>query len=314
MNYRKEQYKRVEHLMQIGDTFAGDLGNGVFRGRNYPFILQNGDNNLYAPSRDDMKRYFNENSISWWGGNRVTTHPLSSQVACLNHLFPIRNDKDAILAIIQRIDPMVVDVLPIKTDAIPHGFVAFEAVSDNDHLNEQASTRGSNCTSVDALVFGKRRDNRTVLFPIEWKYTEFYNNEDKTVGDKGATRKSRYEDLIDISKQLTAADHRVYYFEPFYQLMRQTLWAEQMIANHETETIKAVEYIHVHVIPVENRNLLQKKYPYSGKNMETTWRDCLHDQRKYRIVSPHDLFASVDSKRYDGLLSYLAKRYWDELD
>jgi hypothetical protein len=47
--------------------------------------------------------------------------------------------------------------------------------------------------------------------------------------------------------------------------MRQTLWAEQMIAHKDSETIKADHYIHVHVIPQENNELLDKIYPRSKK-------------------------------------------------
>jgi hypothetical protein len=313
MNYREEQYQRVGHLLANGDTFAGDAGNGLFRGRCYPFILQDGDNNLYAPCRDAMKEYFKANDIAWWGGGKVTPHPLSSQAACLNHLFPLRDDKEAALVIIQQIDPTVTQVLSIETDEKPHSYVAFEAVSDGDHLNELSSTRGSNCTSVDALIVGRRDDGSVVLFPLEWKYTEFYGKDDKAAGSKGQTRKGRYEELIDTSGQLIAIDHSVYYFEPFYQLMRQTLWAEQMVAHRNNETIKTVDYIHIHVIPTENRNLLQKSYPCGGKGMEDTWRGCLRDQSKYRIISPQHLLAPVDRKQHGALLDYLARRYWDEL-
>ena len=244
-----------------------------------------------------------------WNGH-LTNHTLSSQVACLNHLFPIRNDKSAALSILSNIDPDIINVLIIDSDRFSPTYIQFESVSDIDHLNIKASTRGSNCTSVYALMLGVHKDGRRILFPIEWKYVEAYGNENKAAGDPGKTRKSRYENLIDHSRQLQSTSHDIYYYEPFYQLMRQTLWAEQMISNKATETVKADDYIHIHVIPSENNELLKKVYPCSNNDMEVTWRSCLKDQSKYHIVSPRDLFSPISSNQYHALTQYLEKRYW----
>ena len=189
-------------------------------------------------------------------------------------------------------------------------YIQFEAVSDVDHLNEKYSTRGSNCTSIDALIYGLHKDGRKILFPIEWKYVEVYGNENKANGDKGTVRKARYTNLIHKSTQLIGDFNDIYYYEPFYQLMRQTLWAEQMIEHKNAETIKADDYIHIHVIPTENNELLNKKYPCSGKKMETTWRDCLIDQSKYIIISPKDLLTPAINEKYPDFVKYLEKRYW----
>ena len=309
VNYKSSQYIRVQNLMQTSSIFNGDMGQGVFRKHSYPFILQDANNNLFAPSRLTIIDYFKQNKISWWNG-QLTNHPLSSQVSCLNHLFTIREDKQAVLSIIKKIYPEIIDVLPLTTDKFLPAFIQFEAISDDDHLNEVNSIRGSQCTSIDALIYGEGRDGKKILFPIEWKYVEAYGNENKASGNQGVTRVKRYTDLINQSAQLKACDHTVYYFEPFYQLMRQTLWSEQLISHRITETIKADDFIHVHVIPGENGNLLHKAYPYSGKRMETTWRDCLNDQSKYVIVSPEELLKPVDRDRYNTLVDYLNTRYW----
>lgn len=309
LNYKQSQYKRSEYLIISSDIFNYDTGSGVFKGKPYPFVLNNNLNNLYAPFGAAILEYFSKNSIAWWNGY-LTSHTLSSQVACLNHLFPIRNDKSAVLSILSNINPDIVDVLTINSDEFSPAYIQFESVSDIDHLNEKTSTRGSNCTSVDALMLGVHKDGRRILLPIEWKYVEAYGNENKAVGDPGKTRKSRYENLIDHSEQLHSTSHDIYYFEPFYQLMRQTLWAEQMISNKATETVKADDYIHIHVIPSENHELLKKIYPCSNNDLEGTWRSCLKDQNKYRIISPRDLFSSISSNQYHLLTQYLEKRYW----
>lgn len=120
--------------------------------------------------------------------------------------------------------------------------------------------------------------------------------------------------MIEASKQLkTLADYKVYYQEPFYQLMRQTLWAEQVVAHKDTEVLKADNYIHIHVIPSKNEALLRngRRYPYkvSGKSMEDTWRSCLTDQSKYIIVDPKRLLTPIIDN-YPDLQKYLSVRYW----
>ena len=219
-----------------------------------------------------------------------------------------------------RLDGMAndfVDIFQINTDKYLPAYIQFESVSDKDYLNEGQPTRGNNCTSVDALIYAKHKDGSMWIIPIEWKYTEYYNNQNKAIEGfkvdplncKGEVRKKRYKDLINNSKQLINTVHSCFYFEPFYQLMRQTLWAEQMIKNKSFETIKADNYLHVHVIPAENKDLLNRVYKCSGQDMETTWRKLLNDQTKYQIVTPGKLLNGIDSLKYNDLLDYLKTRY-----
>ena len=91
--------------------------------------------------------------------------------------------------------------------------------------------------------------------------------------------------------------------------MRQTLWVENVIKHSENEILKAEDFLHIHVIPSENRNLLDKKYRVSGTGMEETWRSMLNDQSKYIIVDPQKLLEPLKDK-YPELFAYLEKRYW----
>ncbi len=316
------QYERQERLIENSDLFSGDKGNGYFRGIPRSFVLRNGMNNLYAPIREGVIKYFKENKISWWGGGKPSGHTLSSQIACLNHLFAIMNDKDAVLAMLNGVRDEFEDVLPVLCDAQPQ-YIGFEVVSKEDHLNEGAPTRGSNCTSVDAFIYAVHRgDKKRWLIPIEWKYTEHYNSEDKSNEDraseakgengKGRERVGRYAALTDESSQLKSLESyygSVYYQEPFYQLMRQTLWAENMVKNCGKERLKAEDYLHIHVVPSDNKALLERRYRVSDRGMESTWRSMLNDQSKYVIVDPKSLFTPI-VERYPELASYLAKRYW----
>lgn len=313
-DYYRSERARHEKLIEKS-FFTPDKGNGFFKGKPYKFVLQNGLNNLFEPIREDALQYFRINGVSWWAGNRPTGHVLSSQIACVNHLMLIRKDADAVLALINGVRNQFKAVLPIASDK-DLSYIAFEAVSDSDHLNEDGPTRGSNCTSVDALVVAVDNNDETWLIPIEWKYTESYNDYpscDKSLDDKGITRMTRYNDLIDASTQLRSLlDYKgsIYYYEPFYQLMRQTLWAELMLSNKDSESVKADHFLHIHIIPKVDVDLLNKKYRLSGKGMEETWRDMIADQSKYVIVDPKDFLSPIQSS-YPELWSYLATRYYN---
>ncbi|GHU56982.1 hypothetical protein AGMMS49975_21480 [Clostridia bacterium] len=148
--------------------------------------------------------------------------------ADINRLLPIRQNKDAVLSLLKSVSDDLIYVFPIAEQM--SGYIMFEAVGGvMNLLNEVENTHGSNCTSVDALIYALHKDGRRILVPIEWKYTEAYGNEDKSIGEKGNTRKTRYCDLIANSKYLNSNVLSCCWFEPFYQLMRQTLWTEQIL-------------------------------------------------------------------------------------
>jgi hypothetical protein len=332
--FENQERERVKRLLKSSNIFNGDKAGRLYPTnsglRPSPIHLLNCHNNLVNCIVQDVINYFNKNKIVFWKtGIRVvdeqnmpTGHALSSQISCINHLYPLRYDKNAVLAIAQTICSDIIDVLQIETDKYLPAYIAFEVISDTDHLNEKCSSRGTMCTSVDALIYVKHKNGDKLLIPIEWKYTEHYSgNKDYSIEDrdnekegKGKERLSRYSDLITNSNQLKSLNeykNSVYFFEPFYQLMRQTLWAEQMIANKEIKKIKADDFIHVDVIPQENDALLTYDYPASKKGMEETWRECLQVQEKYKIISPKDLLANIDKEKYKELIDYLLMRYWN---
>jgi hypothetical protein len=91
--------------------------------------------------------------------------------------------------------------------------------------------------------------------------------------------------------------------------MRQTLWAEQMIRYRDSESIKADDYIHVHVVPEGNKQLLDKRYKCSGMNMKETWEKQLKNHMKYLLISPKSLLSAL-SDEFKELKEALDRRYW----
>ena len=74
-------------------------------------------------------------------------------------------------------------------------------------------------------------------------------------------------------------------------MMRQTLWADQMIAHQDEELVQAGDFVHVDVIPRGNEGF---------EEVEATWREMLTDQSKYVVTTPED-FVSPALKGYSGL-------------
>ncbi|MDO4819772.1 MAG: hypothetical protein Q3994_05295 [Prevotella sp.] len=337
--YQEEQRILQSELISSSMLFEGVVGGVIYRGKERPFILKDSDKNLHKGIRKTAKEYFKENHITWWGGGKdVIGHVLSSQVACINHLFPLRNNNAALCKMLNEVLGLEIErMLPIpewldKKESKEH-YIAFEAISRYDHLNEDKEnkglTRGSNCTSIDALMIAKMEDGSVMLLPIEWKYTEAYNNEDKSNKDrkykdeelnkkekgkngKGIERVNRYSSLIDESEILKSEKNyfgSFYFQEPFYQLMRQTLWAERVIKIEPNEWYGATKCLHLHIIPSANKDLLNRNYrrfPWMN-GLKESWESKLVDKSEYRIIDPKDLLSPVID---ESLKKYLCQRYW----
>ena len=115
----------------------------------------------------------------------------------------------------------------------------------------KALTRGALCTSIDAMMVGEQLSGKRKLFLIEWKYTETYGVSSKSEGKSGKRRVDAYRDLLN-SKEcpIVGPDFDGLYYEPFYQLMRQTLLGWQMTIRKE---YGCNDWVHLHVIPLESR-------------------------------------------------------------
>lgn len=346
-DYREKQ--RGHHEMLLNDShnmvFPDDVtGGGWYNGRSRSFCLARGkeDYNLYQGIRNKVKEYFRTEKITFWGGqDRVPNHVLSSQVACLNHLFAVREDKSMALEIAKSITGRtdIVEMLRLECDMNPQ-YISFEVVSATDHLNEKCSSRGKYCTSIDAAILALLNDDTKLFIMIEWKYTESYGSDDKSVESdpnkpmqpeaRGISRLKRYSDLITKSRFLKSCSdcdkenelylddsilpyrNSIYFQEPYYQLMRQTLWAEQMINNNSLEKIKADSFVHIHVVPSQNKELLNNSF--SGKKgedgMKKSWENQLLDKSVYRLVDPQLIVESIaNDGKYTDLVRYLRERY-----
>jgi len=302
MNYREEQRKRA---VSTRDDLFKDPGAGLFFGKARDFVLKDPSLNLWAGIRDDAKEHFASNGIAWWKSTEAepTGHLLSSQVACVNHLYPLRQRGDVATSVLRHIEPTIVEALPVGD-----GFVDFEYIGSRQYLKEPAFTRGANCTSVDAVMRGMTADKAVILLLIEWKYTESYSPVNRYIPQRSEV----YDPLISsmdgpIVKDVTP---QALYYEPFYQMMRQTLLAWQFEKHSE---LGCTSCLNVHVIP--NGNKVLKKTITSpglhGADIHKAWRTILKAPEKYVVIDPEEMLRPAyelpDTKSW---LSYLEARYW----
>ena len=245
MTFRERERLR---LISERDRIFKDPGFGIFSGIPREFVLRDPAANLWEGIRDDAVEYFARNGISWWGeeGDEPTGHLLSSQVACLNHLYAIRQRPDLANAVLRAIDAEV-----LEAEVVDDGYVEFEFIGEHSYLGERPFSRGKYCTSIDAFMIGRIFGGGPRAFLIEWKYAELCRGEDKY----NDVRAGRYDDLITAEESpFVNIEPRALYFEPFYQLMRQTLLGWQ-IAKHKDHG--CTSYRHVHVVPEANEEFHQ---------------------------------------------------------
>jgi len=225
-------------------------------------------------------------------------------VACINHLYFIRQRKDAATAILKSISNTIKEAVTVDD-----GYVEFEAIGRENYLGEKSHTRGANATSVDAIMVGKENNGSNTLILIEWKYTEEYREEDKYI----PTRFNIYNKLLkEKDCPISTDDYKALYYEPFYQLMRQTLLGWKMVQAGEYQ---CDDYIHVHVIPENNVELRDRVTSpgLRGNNISEAWKAVLKKPEHYIVISPeHFIYPSAICPDTKSIMTYLKKRYWEE--
>ena len=322
MTYKECQKRRQLKLLKNADgIFENAKGCGKFDNNMYPYVLQEQDSqkNLFKGIRGSVEKYFDDNAIAWWntkkGQNMPTGHLLSSQIHCLNHLFKLRTDPEAVLSIIKKQCPNIEKVLPSPIDQHEYVFVenekkridsyiTFEFTYNNvDLLKERTCKRGKDCTSIDALVYAEDREGKQVLIAIEWKYTETYA---KNIGKEKYKKvvyvvKKRYLDKLATNNSHLTGWEKSYYLDPFYELARQSLLMEQIISK---EPFPADYYQHIVVCPTDNKEMRADASAFK-ESLSACGKEFFH------IIDPQELLAPLrDNKKYEDLITYLETRYW----
>lgn len=102
MSYIELQRKKA---IGLRDGIFKDPGGGMFKNSEREFVLKQPALNIWTGVREDAINYFRANDIPFWdSGDEPTGHLLSSQIACVNHLYFIRQRQDIATAILKGID------------------------------------------------------------------------------------------------------------------------------------------------------------------------------------------------------------------
>ena len=304
MTYREDQRQKATALR---NAFFRDPGGGHYANLEREFVLEDATLNLWAGIRDDALAYFRDNSIAWhMGGHHAepTGHLLSSQAACLNHLYFLRQREDAAAAILKNVCGRIE-----RAERIDDGFVAFEVLGKDNYLNERSQTRGANATAVDAAMIGRKPSGSNILLLIEWKYTEAYGEKDRYI----PARYEIYDPLLaNEQSPISVEDFSALYYEPFHQLMRQTLLGWKMVQHRE---YNCDEWIHLHVIPEGNAELRERitspALRSKAAKMSDAWKSVLKAPDRYMTITPEALLRpAFDCPDTRSIARYLETRYW----
>jgi hypothetical protein len=280
--------------------------NGVHRGRDYPFLLPDGcvSENLYAGIRQAALDYFAQNGIHW----HMLYHLCSSQVCCVNFLFPFMDKPEALAALLRPIFPGLRRALAIET---PQQYVAFEWIGLQNYLKEREPkggrrTRGANFTSADAMVMFEREDGRRQIVMIEWKYTESYAKDvSKKIAQSGTDRSAIYAHLYERDdctlNKMVLPNFEALFYEPFYQFMRQQFLAHEMERARELDA-DVVSLLHI--APAHNVEFGTVTSPALrdlGDKVTDVWKRLVRDADRFASVSTEALFGKFPVQQFPEL-------------
>lgn len=307
-----------------------DIHNGPFSkqpSHTYPHILPTGNEQLafYDGFALDVLDYMHANDIA------VHTEALnlkSSQVACLNFLFPLKANPSLAVAVLRN--------LPIFSRFQSVEGIEFEYTGQDEtqRKNQPCTTwlgeptsgkRGQNRTSIDAAIFWTDLDTATHITLVEWKYTE------RNFGSCSAFDKAKPESKARC-RALSVADQPAsqcllagpgrhcgrHYWDympaagislaklslvagcpfqgPFYQLMRQFL-----VAQYLRETRQA-NHINVITIDFEGNEALRNVPPQlrplapgSDHTVIDAWNSVLDGVPLLRCITAESLLQAYDA-------------------
>lgn len=313
-----------EEARDAGSYFSKSHGRGAQitwqeRGP-YPFCLprQFATYNLLPPLRAEALARLDRFGIAWHGetpraglkGNEgPTTHLLSSQVQCVNCLLSLELEPERLLERVQTIVPGARRLLPIRhtNQARAEGLVAFEWIGRKNYLRERVRgerTRGSFVTSADALIVVEREAGRRSGLLIEWKFTESYAKAMNPISNAGTDRREIYAPHYDAQRSPFGPERPpidVFFHEPHYQLLRQTLLAQKMVEAKENGVDQMVVLM---LAPRANQALMTgvpEGLSAFGQTLDVVWRSL--------VKGPDVRFVWQDTEAWLTATEALRERY-----
>jgi hypothetical protein len=297
--------KTRQASFRTGSPYFSDAAraDGIYKGKAYPFCLprEHAEENLFPGIRESALAYFAAQRIKWHDGQggKASNHLCTSQVCCVNFLFPFADEPRALAEVLRPAFPDIREMLPIESGR----YVACEWIGQENYLSEKihrgdSRTRGANFTSADSAVMFERTDGKRQIGLIEWKYTESYGGMFLKTAKNGTDRTAIYNEIFErddcpIDKSLLPSFDALFY-EPFYQFMRQQFLAHEMERAHE---LGADQVSVLHIAPGRNSEFQKVTSPQLRALSDTAtgvWK---------RLVRPAGRFVSISTEQLFGRFS-----------
>jgi len=345
--YRQNAFEQQEIFRQVAFKRRrwpelDDGGSSKRPTYTYPHTLPADHERLafYEPLADTILSYLTEEKIAL---HTEALNLKSSQVACLNFLFPLRQDLDLARAALRSFLPGLREVTGIEFEYTgPQDVTGVECVGTpkaTKWLGEpERGRRGQNRTSIDAAIYWIGRRKRKHITLVEWKYTE------KNFGECSAFEArcraldvARDRDPARSCLLTTGGDHRSrHYWEhmeeagislpafsnvqgcpfqgPFYQLLRQFLLAAYLRQTGEADEVEVVSIgfarnTKLHEVPSQLRSLVDS----GGEGVVGAWNAVLTGVHPMRHWTVEELMARVRVNKIEGIYlgwrNYLRERY-----
>ncbi len=320
----KIRYKEIEN-----DIFENDPFFGVYGKTPRTFCLLDSRKNINSEYREIAIQYFRNRKIPWHDGlmefknnDLPSNHLCCSQSACVNYFMPFMNDKNGLKLFLIGLGYSVNEVLPIELDNIKneniHNYVGFEWIGEKNYLNEKMRSkirsRGKYFTSADFVFRFKQNDKKIRIVLGEWKYTEYYTiNKNMRFSKNKTDRYKIYYDYLRYKNShfnIEENEFKHLFYDPFDQLMRLQLLAQEMEKNKEMNSDIVST---IHIVPKANREFNYKitspnlsKY---GSSVHEIWEK-ITKKDKFKglyLEEIHPLFSNAYSNRVAGI--YIDKRY-----
>ena len=340
--YRQNRFEQQEILRQVKfkNRHWPDIENGAFSKQPnhlYPHILPNDLGVFYHTFSSEVYEYFDEADIAI---HSEVLNLKSSQAACVNILFPFRQNLEMARAVFQ---PFLKDVVEVtKIEFEDTGEISTKPGDITSWLGEPpGGKRGQNRTSIDCAIYWRDKASNSNVTLIEWKYTErgfgscgAYNsknanaktrakcNEVLSIGEEqacllvgnGPNRSRHYWDLLQdagILIERLGGLGACPFSGPLYQVMRQFLIASYLRQN-------GFDLVDVIVIGFSGNESL-KKVPRvlstlkrnEGDSIIDIWNNLINEVPPLRHIEVEELFKSIDMlPALDvGWRNYINERY-----
>lgn len=230
--------------------------------------------------------------------------------------------------VFQHFYPELAEPLPINEDLpLPNGsfpYMAFEWIGVRDYLGEtkrkgSERTRGANFTSADFIFRFRRKDGEIQIVLGEWKYTEEYRRLDKGIEARKQNYYLAFNRHGGVFKRCGEDLYNALFFDPFYQIMRLQLLAQEMEYGREMEAdVVSV----LHICPEANKEFRERvtspklEQVFSNKGVLEIWGE-LVPEGKFMSISVEDLLYTIERVAVNDQrwVDYLKARYgWDTPD